>query len=98
MRKSFDGLSALVQHEMKADPANGSVYIFLNKQRNLIKLLHWEQGGFTLYYKRLEKGQVERPRAGESGEINWSDLMLAIEGISLEGVARKKRFFLKKTG
>ena len=98
MRKSFDGLSALVKHGMKSDPVNGSVYIFLNKQRNLIKLLHWEQGGFTLYYKRLEQGQVDRPGAGENGEINWSDLILAIEGISLEGVARKKRFFLKKTG
>lgn len=98
MRKSFDSLSGLVRSAMKADPFNGSVYVFINKQRNRIKLLHWESGGFTLYYKRLEKGQFERPAGtAEKGTLlSWSELMLIIEGIRLKSVRRTTRFSFKK--
>lgn len=93
MRKSFDSLSGLVRSGMGANPFNGSVYIFMNKQRNRIKLLHWEMGGFTLYYKRLEKGRFELPDLHETkGKILWSDLMLIVEGINLKDVRRKKLF------
>lgn len=97
MRKSFDSLSGLVRSAMKADPFNGSVYVFINKQRNRIKLLHWESGGFTLYYKRLEKGQFERPAGTtEKAVLSWSELMLIIEGIRLKSVRRTTRFSFKK--
>ncbi len=56
MRKSFDSLSGLVRNELGRDPASGEVFVFINKRRNSVKLLHWERGGFVLYYKRLEKG------------------------------------------
>lgn len=96
MRKGFDGLSGLVRSCFKADPMDGSVYVFLNKSRNLIKLLHWEHGGFTLYYKRLEKGQFERPEQGHDLLISWSTLMLIVEGISLSSIEKKERFYLSK--
>lgn len=97
MRKSFDSLSGLVTSEMKANPFGGQVYIFVNKQRNRIKLLHWETGGFTLYYKRLEQGQFELPDVSESTcSIRWSDLMLIVEGIGLKNVRRRERFSFKK--
>ena len=56
MRKSFDALSGLVRNELDRDPASGEVYVFVNRSRSCIKLLHWESGCFVLYYKRLEKG------------------------------------------
>ncbi|HAQ70047.1 MAG TPA: IS66 family insertion sequence hypothetical protein [Flavobacteriales bacterium] len=97
MRKGFDGLSGLVQTYFNSDPMNGSVYVFLNKNRNLIKLLHWENGGFAMYYKRLERGQFERPTANDSTLISWSTLMLIVEGISLSHIRKKERFNSPKT-
>ena len=62
MRKNFDGLSGIILSDMKKIPEDGSVYIFINQNRNKIKLLHWESGGFVLYYKRLEKGTIENTK------------------------------------
>jgi len=58
MRKSFDGLSGIVQSQLNRNPTSGEVFIFVNRRRNRVKLLKWEQGGFILYYKRLESGTV----------------------------------------
>lgn len=55
MRKSFDGLCGILQRELDCKPRPGEVYVFVNKSRDKIKLLHWEPGGLLLYYKRLEK-------------------------------------------
>lgn len=97
MRKSFDSLSGLIRCGMNADPFNGSVYIFINKQRNRIKLLHWESGGFTLYYKRLEKGVFECSDPLESGgKLSWRDLVLIVEGIGLKSVKKSVRFSFKE--
>lgn len=96
MRKGFDGLAGLVRSHFKTDPMNGTVYVFINKNRNLIKLLHWEYGGFALYYKRLEKGQFERPVLNKSPLISWSTLMMVVEGISLFHVQKKERYSLSK--
>lgn len=102
MRKSFDGsprdsLSGLVRSHMNADPFNGHVYIFINKRRDRIKLLHWESGGFTLYYKRLEKGTLEMPDVdGKTRQITWPELMMVIEGISLKNIRKRIRFSLEK--
>ena len=97
MRKGFDGLSGLVQSQMNLNPLSGSVYVFMNKKRNLIKLLHWEYGGFSLYYKRLEKGVFDRPETDQNIEISWNQLMLIIQGIKLEYATNKKRYNLPKS-
>ncbi|MDM1359837.1 IS66 family insertion sequence element accessory protein TnpB, partial [Myroides marinus] len=52
MRKSFDSLCGLVQNELNQVAHNGSVYVFINRRCNQMKLLHWETGGFVLYHKR----------------------------------------------
>ena len=96
MRKGFDSLAGLVRGPMKHDPTSGAVYVFMNKNRNLIKLLHWEYGGFTLYYKRLEKGVFERPATEQNKQITWSELMLIVEGIKLDSVVKKTRYNLPK--
>ena len=99
MRKSFDGLCGLVTGKLNRNPMSGEVFIFINKRRDRMKLLHWEPGGFTLYYKRLESGTIELPhwdRTALGYQILWSDLMMMIEGISLQKIQRRKRYILTK--
>src|SRR5678815_4236034 len=66
MRKGFDSLSGLVQQHMQLSVLSGSIFIFMNKKRNQVKLLLWEGDGLSLYYKRLEQGSYEQP------EVNCS--------------------------
>ena len=97
MRKGFDGLSGLVNRELLQSPLSGDIFIFLNKGRNRIKLLHWQGDGFAVYYKRLERGTYELPQisAGCAGvEISAQQLMLMMEGISLLSVKIRKRYSL----
>ena len=61
MRKGFNGLSGIVRSKMKRSPLDGSVYMFINRRRDRLKMLVWESGGFMLYYKRLEQGTFELP-------------------------------------
>jgi transposase len=96
MRKGFDSLSGLIRNKMKADPLDGAVYIFMNKNRTLIKLLHWDKTGFTLYYKRLERGVFERPVGGQNSQISRQKLMLIVSGIRLDSVRKKVRYKLVK--
>lgn len=93
MCKSFDGLCGLVRSELDKDPMNGEVFIFINKRRSMFKLLHWESGGFVLYYKRLEKGTFPIPELKEEDTvISWSGLVLMIEGIQIVKSRQKPRF------
>ena len=62
MRKSFDGLSGLIRNNLDREPGSGEVFVFINRPRNKIKLLHWVGSGYVLYYKRLEEGTFEIPQ------------------------------------
>lgn len=97
MRKSFSGLSGLVQNELGRSPTSGEVFVFMNKRRTHVKFLHWEPGGFVLYHKRLELGTFSIPFADADGEVTWPDLVLMIEGIEVKKSVRKRRFPLKKS-
>jgi len=97
MRKGFDGLSGLVHSELGRRPVIGEVFIFVNHQRDKIKLLHWEPGGFVLYYKRLERGTFDLPRVSSQDktcQISWSSLMLMVEGITIEKYKQRRRYFI----
>ena len=95
MRKSFDALSGLVRNDLGRDPTNGEVFVFLNRTRTCIKLLHWESGGFVLYYKRLEKGTFAPPLLeGENTVLRWPELVLMIEGIQVKSSIQKARYQL----
>ena len=52
MRKGFNGLCGLVRNEFLQNPLSGDIFIFINRPRNRIKLLHWQGDGFAIYYKR----------------------------------------------
>ncbi len=97
MRKSFDALCGLVRSELKRDPLSGEVFLFLNRSRTHLKLLHWESGGLVLYYKRLEKGTFAPPTGnGTAHALNWADLVLMVEGITIQKSTRKPRFNVDK--
>jgi transposase len=95
MRKSFDGLCGLVSDRLGQDPGSGDVFIFINKDRNRIKLLRWEQGGFVLFYKRLEQGTFEIPtieKPSLSQAIEYGQLAMIITGFSLKYANKRRRF------
>lgn len=77
------------------DPTNGDVYIFVGKSRKIMKILHWERGGYVMYYKRLEQGRFHSKifRKDSIGfrSIRWDELVLLMEGIS-PNVARRHRY------
>jgi len=93
MRRSFNGLCGLIRQELGCDPCDGSVYVFLNRRRTHMKLLHWESGGFVLYYKRLEQGCFQLPTTRNAqGILQWSALVLMVEGIVVKKQVQKPRY------
>ena len=95
MRKGVDGLSGLVRDGLKRDPLSGVIFIFFNGRRNQVKLLLWERDGFSIYYKRLERGTYELPALDgqtTSLELRSDEIMLILQGICLRLVRRRKRF------
>lgn len=91
MRKGFDSLSGLVRDGLGKDPLSGDVFIFFNRRRTQVKLLLWERDGYSIYYKRLERGSYELP-LHDTPELRADDLLLILQGISLKSVRRRKRF------
>ena len=92
MRKSFDSLCGIVDKELNSNPTCGTVYLFVNKLRNRIKILHWRTGGFVLYYKRLEKGTFEVPqydKSVKSIQLNYAQLVLLFDGITIGNLSQK---------
>ena len=95
MRKSFDSLCGIIEEQLKGKPLNGEVYVFINKPRNRIKLLHWEHGGFVIYYKRLEAGTLETPQYEEQSNsyiMSWTELVMMVEGIQWQKIHRRERY------
>ena len=95
MRKSFDGLSGLVQSTLGANPLNGDVFIFINRRRDKIKLLHWQGVSFTLYYKRLEEGTFEVPRYDpQAGSItlSYTQLVMLVDGLTIKNIQKRKSY------
>ena len=95
MRKSFHTLCGLVRNKIGGDPMNGDVYIFVNKRRNRIKLLHYETGGMVIYSKMLDRGTFEMPIPGYkdmvTSSIKWEDLLKMVEGIMSDPDSRQAR-------
>ena len=96
LRKGLDGLCGLIRY-LTLSPTNEDVYVFLNKSRTTMKLLHWERGGFVIYYKRLESGRISHKIFIKEGHgfrsFRWDELVLLIEGISPK-IKRRKRYNL----
>lgn len=83
MRKSFQGLLALVQRVFTEDPYSGSLFVFVNRRGNYVKILAWDRTGFALYAKRLERGRFVFPAAAASQELSAKTLRFLLDGIPL---------------
>ena len=93
MRKGFNTLTGVITSNSELRPLDGSVYIFVNKPRTTLKILHWERGGFVIYHKRLESGRISKAAfKHETGfrSIRWDELVLLIEGINPNAKRRKR--------
>lgn len=85
LRKSIDGLAALVQEGFGLDPFSPSLFVFCNRQRDKLKILHWDLNGFWLFYRRLERGTFRWPTHKESVmTVSSRELRWLLDGLSLE--------------
>ena len=93
MRKSFDGLAALVRHGLDEDPLSGTLFTFVNRRRTIMKVLYFEGDGYCVWAKRLERGQFQvRWEAPEKVALDYTAWQLIVEGIDLSSVRRLKRY------
>ena len=86
MRKSINGLMGLVQGSFSLDPFSEAVFVFCNRARNRIKILEWDEDGFWLYFKRLERGRLRWPDVGDENKmiLTGEELMCLIGSAKLE--------------
>jgi transposase len=94
MRKGFDGLSGIVRSALRADPQDGSLFLFVNRRRDRLKCLHWDGSGFWLYYKLLQAGTFEviSSESQCTTQIDAAQLAMLLSGVSLAGMRRRKRY------
>lgn len=94
MRKGMNSLCGVIRDKMGYDVRLGDVFIFINRQRTTMKLLHAEDGGLVLYIKRLEEGTFRLPEYGQQSKsypMKWRDLVMMVEGINNGSAKRLKR-------
>ena len=100
MRKSFDSLAGLVQQQLDQDPLSGDLFVFRSRRGDRVKLLYWDEDGYSIWYKRLEEGTFVLPVAdgkrGQVGEhglvLRPAELAMLLDGVELSSVKRHKRY------
>jgi transposase len=92
LRKSFDGLSALVRHTLGEDPLGGELFVFVNRRRTQMRVLYFAGDGFCLWSKRLERGQFQVSWQGGKQALDYTAWKLIVDGIDLRSVRRLKRY------
>jgi len=98
IRKSFDGLLGIVRNALHDDPLSPTFFVFFNKDRNKVKIFYWDNDGFAIWYKRLEKGtfHLTLPLTDETSiTLTRAQLAMLLEGIDFQNVKRRKRFSKK---
>lgn len=101
MRKSFHGLVALTESELKQDPLSGDLFVFMNRRRDRIKILYWGQTGYCIWYQQLQQGtyQIPKPDAKDQAatlKVTRAQLSLILDGIDLGSVRQRPRFHLNR--
>lgn len=93
-RKGFDGLTGVVTAALGHNVTDGSLFLFVNRKQDRIKALWWETGGLTLWYRRLEQGTVELPKAdGDQSHVTIDSVELAmwIAGVPLKSARQRRK-------
>lgn len=99
MRKGVNGLSGIVRSEFAADPTDGSLFVFINRRRDRLKILHFDGGGFWLYYRLLEAGtfeELKHPRRSSYLTIDATELSMLLSGVSLVASHRRRKRYSKR--
>ena len=101
MRKSFHGLVALTEAELKQDPLSGDLFVFMNRRRDRIKILYWGQTGYCIWYQQLQQGTYEIPKPDPKDQaatlkVTRAQLSLILDGIDLGSVRQRTRFTLDR--
>jgi transposase len=94
-RKSFDGLSTLVQDSFGLSATTGDMFIFLNRRGTQVRILFWDRDGFCVLMKKLEAGTFRRVKTAEGAtqvEIDAGELAMLLEGKGAPKVRRRKRY------
>lgn len=95
LRKSYDGLSALVEGQFGRDVRHGDVYVFINRRATQMRALYWDRDGFCIWMKRLEAGTFRRVHAAEGCdhvEIDAGELSMLLAGLDAPVIKRRKRY------
>lgn len=88
-RKQVNGLSSIVQHQLKLNPMNGQIFVFLNRKRDKIRLLQWERSGFVLFGKYLEEDRFFLPKGdGDLTTITVEQLHWLLDGVDISLIKR----------
>jgi transposase len=91
LRRGHDGLVTLVRSLWKADPYSGTLFVFLGRRRDRVKVLFFSAGGFVVYYKRLERGRFSMPRVPQGASqivLDPASLTMLLDGVDLLAVRR----------
>lgn len=96
MRRSYDGLSALVKEHLGQDPLSGHGFVFLNRRGTQLKCLYFDTDGYCIWCKRLERGQFAVSAGKQPGavEMNATQFAALLEGLDLSIRRRRKRWTL----
>ena len=94
MRRSIDGLAALVRERLQLEPLSGHLFLFRNRRGDRLKILVWDRSGFWVMYKRLEQGTFAWPglEQSEPVEMRGADLMLLLCGVD-RAASRRRRWY-----
>ena len=97
MRKSFRGLVTVTEAVLQEDPTSGHLFVFVNRRRDMMKILHWDGAGFWIWYRQLERGTFQLPDQqtldNASGiELTPSQLTLILDGIDLRSARQRLRY------
>jgi len=86
MRKSFYTLSGIVINQMQRKVESGDVFIFINRNQNIMKILHMEYAGLVIYHKKLDSGRFKLPEYDENTHtltMGWDELMTMIQSVKM---------------
>jgi transposase len=95
MRRGFDGLMRMSEEHLQRNVLQGGLFVFVNRQRDRVKLLYWDQDGLAIWYKRLERGTFALPSVDEETTgvtLSATDLAMLLGGVDLKSVRKRNRY------